>query len=122
MDNRLYFVLGDLLSNLIVGALVAWACWLLFDNSWNMFLAMIIAMAFGMILSMLLWVPAGILFGAMEVMVPLMLTGMVSSMIVGMWAAMHPIQLSVALACGTISGLASINVVWILNNHLRGAR
>lgn len=120
MDHRLFFVLGDMLSNIMTGAIVAWACWSLFDSDWNMFVAMVLAMGFGMFLSMLLWLPAGLLFGVMEAMVPMMFTGMVASMIVGMWAAMHPLSLQAAIATGAVSGLLCINIIWILNNHLRG--
>ncbi len=120
MDKRLYFVVGDLVSNIAVGALVAWLCCWLFSPGWNMFLAMFVAMFVGMLLATVLWLPASIYFGAMEVMTPLMLTGMVSGMVVGMWAAMMPIGVSMALFVGAVSGLVTIVAVWIANEQLRG--
>lgn len=120
MDKRLYFVLGDLASNVLAGAIIGWICGLLVGTGWNMFVAMFVMMAVGMALSLLLWLPASILFGAMEVMVPIMLTGMVSGMVVGMWGAMSPIDAGEAFRIGAISGLACIVAVWILNNQVRG--
>ena len=120
MDKRLYFVLGDLAVNVLAGAIVGALTWLLIDTDWNMMIAMFVAMAFGMAIAGVLWIPASIMFGAMEVMVPIMLSGMVSGMVVGMWAAMHTMSGSMAFWVGAVSGLVSIVAVWILNNQIRG--
>ncbi len=122
MDSRLYFVLGDLAVNILVGAVVAWLCALMVGVGWNMFLTMVLAMVIGMIVGTLLWFPLGILFGAMEVMLPVMLTGMVSGMVVGMWATMEPLSAMSALAVGGVCGLACIVAIWILNNSVRGVQ
>ena len=87
MDSRLYFVLGDLFSNVLVGAVAGWLCALIIGTGWNMWVAMFVAMAIGMIVGTLLWLPLGMKFGTMEVMVPVMFGGMLSGMVVGMWAA-----------------------------------
>ena len=47
MDSRLYFVLGDLASNLLVGALAGWISALVIGDGWNMWLAMFLAMGLG---------------------------------------------------------------------------
>ncbi len=120
MDKRLYFVLGDLAANLVCGAFIAAICYLIFDTSWNMLLAMFVAMAVGMALSMLVFFPFGYWFGAMEVMLPVMLTGMYSGMVVGMWASMHPLGLLPAVLLGALIGFITITVVWIVNNQMRG--
>ncbi len=122
MDKRLYFVLGDLFGNIAVGVAVAWLSWLIVSTGWNMWLTMFAMMAFGMLVSLLLFFPLGYFFGAMEVMIPTMLTGMLSGMIVSMRCAMHHTSLDFALFLGAFSGLSSIVVVWILNNHIQNAR
>jgi len=122
MDSRLYFVLGDLISNVLVGAVVGWLCALIVGVGWNMFLAMVLAMFIGMIVGTLLWLPLGMLFGAMEVMLPTMFGGMLSGMVVGMWAAMEALPGHSAFMIGGVCGLVSIVAIWILNNSVRGLR
>ncbi len=122
MDSRLYFVLGDLASNLLVGAMAGWLSALVIGVGWNMWLAMFLAMALGMLVGLVLFFPLGMAFGAMEVMLPTMFGGMLSGMVVGMWAAMHPVSGTVALLVGAGCGLVGINVIWVLNIALRGRR
>ena len=122
MDSRLYFVLGDLASNVLVGAVVGWLCALLVGVGWNMFFTMLLTMVIGMIVGTALWLPLGTLFGAMEVMVPTMFGGMLSGMVVGMWATMAPLGGYEALSIGGVCGLISIVLIWILNNSMRGLR
>lgn len=122
MDSRLYFVLGDLASNLLVGALAGWLSALVIGVGWNMWLAMFLAMALGMLVGLVLFFPLGMAFGAMEVMLPTMFSGMLSGMVVGMWTAMHPVSGVTALVVGAGCGLVGINVVWVLNVGLRGQR
>ena len=122
MDSRLYFVLGDLVSNILVGLVAGWLCALIIGVGWNMFLAMVLAMIIGMIVGTILWFPLGMLFGAMEVMLPTMFGGMLSGMVVGMWAAMMPLGAGQAAVIGGVCGLVAIVTVWVLNNALRGVR
>lgn len=122
MDSRLYFVLGDLFSNVLVGLVAGWFCALIIGEGWNMFLAMFFAMLIGMVVGMVLFFPLGMLFGAMEVMLPTMFGGMFSGMVVGMWAAMMPMSGSQSVAMGAVCGLIAIVTVWILNNAVRGVR
>ena len=120
MDKRFYFILGDLLVNSLTGALVGLVCNLLIDTGWNMWIAMFVAMAIGMGMALVLFFPAGMLFGAMEVMVPQMQSGMWAGMVVGMWAAMHPLDNIAALEVGALCGLAVIIIIWALNSLMRG--
>ena len=60
------------------------------------------------------------LYGAMEVMLPMMLTGMLSGMFVSMWAAMMTVSATAAILVGGVFGLISIVIVWIINNSVRG--
>ncbi|GAB3281189.1 hypothetical protein [Parahaliea aestuarii] len=120
MDQRLFFVLGDLGASIAGGALIGWLIWLLTPLGWNMLLVMVAAMLLGMVFAIPLSLLFGSLFGAMEVMVPLMLTGMVAGMVVGMHATMTPIGGALALLEGAVCGLACIVAVWVMNNHIRG--
>ncbi len=83
MDSRLYFVLGDLAANLLVGALAGWLSAVVIGTGWNMFLAMFLAMGLGMLVGLVLFFPLGMAFGAMEVMLPTMFSGMLAGMVVG---------------------------------------
>ena len=122
MDHRLYFVLGDLFSNLLTGALVGWLSWLITDPGWNMFAAMILMMILGMIVAIVLWLPVSVFFGAMEAMVPMMLTGMISGMVVAMWLTREALAASSCLYIGGVCGILSIVMIWILNSARRGTQ
>jgi hypothetical protein len=120
MDDRLYFVLGDLLANIVMGALVgAVAVWLV-GSGWNMWLAMLLMMALGMVLGLAGALGFGFLFGAMEIMVPVMQTGMWSGMVVGMWQTMAPLSATQGALVGGVTGVMVLNVVWVANTALRG--
>ncbi len=121
MDHRLYFVLGDLVANTLVGALIGSLAALIVGPGWNMNVATLVLMCLGMLIAGFLSLIIGVLFGAMEVMVPVMLTGMVSGMVVGMWAAMTPLSVTTAALIGAVCGLVTIVGVWIVNNAVRGA-
>lgn len=120
MDNRLYYVLGDLCATVLTGAVVGWFSWLIVDGDWNMFIAMIVLMPIGMFIALLLWIPASMLLGAMECMVPMMFSGMVSAMFVSMWQAMAPMSAGASFMLGAVFGLLSMVVVWVINNSVRG--
>lgn len=120
MDHRLYFVFGDLVSNMVAGVLLALCAALLISTGWNMFVAMIVMMALGMILCIFLSLALGILFGAMEIMVPVMLTGMFSGMFSGMWLAMAEVPMLRLVWLGAITGLLVTCIIWLVNAHLRG--
>jgi len=122
VDSRLYFVLGDVASNVLVGAIVGWLCALIVGVGWNMVATMIFTMAVGMLVGVALWLPLGMLFGAMEVMLPTMFGGMLGGMVVGMWATMSALNGFEGAAIGGVCGLVSIVVIWILNNSMRGLR
>ncbi len=122
MDHRLYFVLGDLAANIVVGAVAGWLCAMLIGVGWNMFVAMILAMVVGMVVATILFFPFAIFFGAMEIMLPAMMTGMVSGMAVGMWAAMETFESLEALRVGAVCGLVSLVFIWVVNNSLRGVK
>lgn len=120
MDHRLYFIVGDLISNIGVGILTAVFAVLLINTGWNMFVAMVVMMALAMILGLFLSLVLSIWFGAMEIMVPAMLTGMFSGMISGMWLAMTQVPIAQLVWLGAITGFAVTCIIWLANAWLRG--
>ena len=40
MDNRLFFVIGDLVANVVCGTLAGLVAWAIVGTGWNMWLAM----------------------------------------------------------------------------------
>jgi len=121
MDDRIFFVIGDLLANLTIGVLVGIVSILVVSNSWNMWLAMFVMMFLGMIISMIGAYGFLYFFGAMEVMIPAMQTGMWSGMVVGMWEAMMHLTLLQGAIIGGLTGLIVLNIIWIANVALRGS-
>ena len=122
MDHRIFFVAGDLIANLLVGALVGLVSAIFVGVGWNMLLAMILAMMLGMLIGGLTFFPLSLLFGAMEVMLPAMLTGMISGMIVGMRGTMHSMTPYEGAAIGGLCGLVCILIIWVINSRLRGVK
>jgi hypothetical protein len=120
MDNRLYFVLGDILSNIVIAALIGALAVVIVDTGWNMWLAMILMMVIGMALALPGAFLFGYWFGAMEIMVPVMQAGMWSGMVVGMWQAMSPLSVQQGVLIGAVTGLVVLNVIWVANIALRG--
>ena len=116
METRPYFLLGDLLVNGTVGALVGLACAALFGPAWNMWLSMFLGMALGMGMALVLSLAVfAVLFGAMEVMVPAMLTGMAAGMVVGMAAPMTEVSLGEGARWGALLGLACLALTYAAN-------
>ncbi len=120
MDHRLYFVIGDLISNVVAGILIAFCAALLIGTNWNMFLAMFVMMVLGMLLCIFLSLALGILFGAMEIMVPVMLTGMFSGMFSAMWLAMMDVAAVQLVFIGALTGVVVTSTIWMVNVRLRG--
>ena len=120
MDNRLYFVLGDILSNIVIAALIGALAVVIVDTGWNMWLAMVLMMVIGMALALPGAFLFGYWFGAMEIMVPVMQAGMWSGMVVGMWQAMSPLSVQQGVLIGAVTGLLVLNVTWVANIALRG--
>lgn len=122
MDHRLYFIIGDLVANMLVGALMAAAALLFIGDGWNMVAAMVAMMALAMLLSLFLSLALGILFGSMEVMVPAMLSGMFGGMFAAMWLAMAEASLAQLASMGAGAGLMVICIIWAVNARIRGVQ
>jgi hypothetical protein len=119
IETRPYFVIGDLASNVGVGALVGALSALVFGSGWNMFVAMIVGMALGMLVSLPFAFLLGALFGAMEVILPVMTTGMVAGMIVSMGAAMEGSTFAQGAKLGAISGFGVMVAIYLANAVIR---
>jgi hypothetical protein len=119
MERRLYFIVGDLLVNLLAGAIVGASCALIFSPGWNMWVAMALGMPLGMFIALPLAILCSTLFGAMEVMLPVMITSMVVSMVVPMTAAMAKITVLHGIVIGCWLALASLAVCYLANAYLR---
>lgn len=120
MDFRPFFIIGDLISNGLVGAVVGLLCALTVGVGWPMFVVMILAMLLGMLVALVLFFPLSIFFGAMEVMLPTMFSGMISGMVVGMWCTMVALSPGSGAFLGAICALASLMIVWVLDKRLQG--
>lgn len=119
MEKRLYFVLGDLIANILVATVaVAVTAWLI-GGSWGMIPGMIVGMVLGMIIAIPLTVAVlAPLLGIMEVMAPCMLGGMFG----GMWGGMWPLQGEEILRWGVGTGVAAFALVYALNSVMTGPR
>ncbi len=123
MNDNVYFLIGDVASNILVGAAVAVLCNLMISTDWNMFLAMLVGMPFGMILALVM----GLLllfryFGAHEVMVPTMLTGMMTGMLASMVAAMQPFTIGLAALLGAFTGIFTLGFCHYSDYLIRGSK
>ncbi|MBM3595576.1 MAG: hypothetical protein FJX31_07320 [Alphaproteobacteria bacterium] len=121
MDQRFGYVVGDVVANVALGALVGLLCWLIVGPSWNMWIAMFLMMAIGSILGLVSFFITARWLGAMEAMVPMMLTGELTGMIIGMAVPMMPpVSAMQGLVLGAACGAASMVIIWIANALLRG--
>jgi len=110
LERRFYFLVGDALSNGIMGMVSAWLATVIVDPTWHMLTAMLTGMAAGMGLSLILMPLFVGLFGAMEVMLPVMLTAMLAGMAFGMAGAMYMLtELEVLLSGGLIGILVLLS-------------
>lgn len=117
MEKRPYFIVGDLVGNMLVATLaVAVSEWLI-GGAWGMLPGMVIGMIIGMAIALPL--SLGLLFpllGVMEVLAPCMLSGMLG----GMWGGMWPLAGAAILRWGCGTGIAVVLIVYALNVGLGG--
>ena len=119
METRLYFVVGDIISNLAVGALVGGLCALLLGPGWNVVAATIAGMTLGMVISLPLGFLLSGLFGAMETILPVMTTGMVAGMVVAMEAGKGTLCFADGAWLGGWSGFGVLVVTYVANALIR---
>ena len=92
METRIFYLLGDAISCVLVAVVAALVCAFVFPASWPMPLLMIVSMFLGMVIAFLMSIFTGLIyfFGAMEIMVPTMLTGMFA----GMYGVMYKMNIA----------------------------
>ena len=117
MEKRLYFVTGDILSNVVVGIVSVGVTTLLIGGSMGMWPGMLAGMVVGMVLAMGL--SMGVLaprLGIMEIMMPCMMTGMFG----GMWGGMVSLGIIDTLLWGAATGVTVLTVIYLLNAAISG--
>jgi hypothetical protein len=120
MDHQFGYVIGDLVANVLLGALVGLLCWLIVGPSWNMWIAMFLMMAVGSFVGLVGFFFTARWLGAMEAMVPMMLTGELTGMVVGMAVPMMPFSALEGLVWGAACGGAAMVIIWVANALLSG--
>ena len=117
---KAYFLLGDILTTGLVGAVAGLVCAAATGVGWPMAAAMLWGMFLGMALSMPIATVMGIWFGAFELMLPGMLAGMLSGMAVSMHEAAGGLGLGEAAAIGAAWGWGALLFTYLANLALRG--
>jgi hypothetical protein len=120
LDQRFGYVIGDLVANVALGALVGLLSWLIVGPWWNMWIAMFVMMAIGSIVGFVGFMVTARWLGAMEAMVPLMFTGELAGMVVGMAIPMMPFSAAQGLVWGAACGAGAMVIIWVANALLRG--
>lgn len=118
-ERRPYFVIGDIVCNGIAGAVVATTIVRLVDVSWPMPLGMFVGMVGGSLIALILALAASPLFGAFEVMLPMMTTGMVIGMLAGMGQVSGGLTPGTAAVNGALGGGVVLVGTYILNTYVR---
>lgn len=121
METRPYFIVGDLTSNLATGALVGGVCALLLPTGWNMVAAMVLGMTIGSVISL----PVAFLFtgpfGAMEIQIPVMLTGMVAGMATAMQSSLMATAFTDGARLGAFCGFGVLVATYVANALLKAS-
>jgi hypothetical protein len=120
VERRIYFIAGDVLSNVVMGMAGAWLAAAVVSPSWSMPAGMMAGMLAAMGLGLVLTPPFVALFGAMEVMLPVMLTAMLSGMVFGMAGAMRAPAVPTLLFGGGTIGLLVLLLTYAVDAHLHG--
>jgi hypothetical protein len=115
MNDKQWFLFGDILCNLFIGVVSAWLCAMWFEVGENMVIAMLLGMLVPMLLSMPFALIFGRYFGALEIMLPMMLTSMLAGMVSAMLATMSLMNGYQISFIGIVSGFGVLGVVSLLN-------
>jgi hypothetical protein len=116
----MYFIAGDVLSNVVMGMVAAWLSVAVVEPSWSMSAGMLAGMLAGMASGLVVTPLFVALFGAMEVMLPVMLTAMLSGMVFGMAGAMQAPALAALLPGGGTIGLLVLLLTYAVDARLHG--
>lgn len=120
MAWRFYFIFGDVLACVTVGAASGWLTSIIVPGDWFT----LAAMATGMIVGMLVGLFGAFLFtpffGSFEIMLPSSLSGIVAGMAFGMIDTVVGIDWKEALLGGGLIGLLCLIGTYVLNSRLHG--
>jgi len=116
MFPRLYFLVGDVVSTAVIGALVAAICYAVLPAGWHTAVAMLPGMTIGMFVPVPLCLFLfGRFWGAMELMLPCMLGGMLSGMWAGMAVTMTELSWPGAMLTGAAIAWAALLFCYAVN-------
>jgi hypothetical protein len=123
IGGSMYFMFGDYLAGMAVGALTALGVRAAIWPGMDMVIAMLIGMAIGMIVHIVLGLLLGPLIGMFNSMVPASVIGMYGGMFFGMRDSMAAGSrtLFAALLVGAIFGAIVVMVIQVYDHILRGA-
>ena len=118
----MWFVIGDYLAGILVGAVTALSVRMVVWPGMDMVVAMIIGMGLGMLIHIILGLLLSPLIGMFNAMVPASLIGMYGGMFFGMRDSMDAGSrtLQAALAVGAIFGAIVVAGVQYYDRTLRG--
>jgi len=117
MEKRLYFIVGDVLANIIVATLALAASSALIGGNLGMVPGMFVGMFIGMLVALI--ISMGVLaplLGIMEILMPCMLGGMIA----GMWGGMWDLSAAQIWQWGVATGLGTLVFIYVINALLTG--
>ncbi len=117
MKRRIYFIFGDMVSNVIIGGAAGVVSRALVNETWRAVPAMAAGMALGSVIAAAASLVFMLFFGDFEIMLPGMFSGMLSGMFTAMMEAMGPIKVLQAAGWGAIIGLAPFVAVYVLDSR-----
>lgn len=119
----MYFMVGDYLAGMAVGALTALGVRTAIWPGMDMVIAMLIGMAIGMIIHIAVGLLLALLIGMFNSMVPASLIGMYGGMFFGMRDSMAAGSrtLGAAILVGAFFGAIVVMVIQVYDHILRGA-
>jgi prepilin signal peptidase PulO-like enzyme (type II secretory pathway) len=119
VERRPYFVLGDLISCAGTGGLVGLVTGAVVGPEWHGVVGLAVGVVMGMIIALALGLTAlQILFGAIEVVLPVTLTGALVGMWIGVIAAGADVSSGWSASAGASLGLGVMVFSYALNAHL----
>jgi hypothetical protein len=116
MKQRIYFIVGDLMSCTLTGAAAALVSRLLVSDSWKVVPAMAAGMALGSVTATAAALVFMLFLGDFEIMLQGMFSGMFSGMIIAMLDVMNPVKVLQAAGWGAGIGAVPFAAVYLLNS------
>ena len=120
MAWKFYFLFGDVLACVTVGAASGWLTSIIVPGDWFTLAAMATGMIVGMLVGLIGAIPFTPFFGSFEIMLPSSLSGIVAGMAFGMIDTVVGIDWKEALLGGGLIGLLCLIGTYVLNSRLHG--